>query len=273
MTSALTFDGEAIEGLRKRLSPLVGMQIDVLSLPSEALEQFEPSQIGTVIGTLMDACLPVLKNLPNVGIQKAPGILGEREGYPDYLHDDGMRLELKLAFVDNPEIKLKKPPTPREPSARVTQKVTVKNVVPDTDVLLVIAYRLGKSNSDPTRWVPEITQIGLFPMHEIVSIRDKRLADAGGRWFGDYETPTVPSKRGLKKIKNGESLRTESYGNKEGEGWDYNLDTNFGKLKRIPYKPLQDFLKSIGASYTSSGITSPTPSTEEGVENQLSMLE
>lgn len=56
--------------------------------------------------------------------------MGEREGYPDYKHSSGKRLELKLLYVDNPSLKMKKPPTPREPSARLTQKVTVKNVDP-----------------------------------------------------------------------------------------------------------------------------------------------
>jgi hypothetical protein len=48
-------------------------------------------------------------------------------------------------------------------------------------------------------------------------------------------------------------LDESNYGRKESEGKDYNEDTNFGKLKRIPYKPLQVFLKSVGANYMSSG--------------------
>jgi hypothetical protein len=38
--------------------------------------------------------------------------------------------------------------------------------------------------------------------------------------------------RGQRKMKAGQLL-TDA---------DYEKDTNFGKLKRIPYKPLQDFL-------------------------------
>ncbi|WP_288175448.1 hypothetical protein [Sporofaciens musculi] len=34
-----------------------------------------------------------------------------------------------------------------------------------------------------------------------------------------------------------------SYGRKENEGKDLNEDTNFGKLKRIPYGPLQEYIK------------------------------
>jgi len=72
--------------------------------------------------------------------------------------------------------------------------------------------------------------------------RDKRLSDSGGRWFGDYETPAVPSKIGREKLRKGASLE-ESYGRKESEGKDYNEDTNFGKLKRIPHPALQEFSK------------------------------
>ena len=34
-----------------------------------------------------------------------------------------------------------------------------------------------------------------------------------------------------------------SYGRKENEGKDLNEDTNFGKLKRIPYAPLQRYIR------------------------------
>ena len=91
------------------------------------------------------------------------------------------------------------------------------------------------------------------PVIECVYARDKRLLDAGGKWFGDYETPTILSNLGKEKIKNGKVLDYSTYGRKESEGHDYNEDTNFGKLKRIPYKPLQEFLKRIGANYMESG--------------------
>ena len=73
----------------------------------------------------MDALIPHLK-IDGLGLEKHEGILGEREGYPDYKHESGKRLELKLLYVDNPKLKMKKPPTPREPSARLTQKVTIR---------------------------------------------------------------------------------------------------------------------------------------------------
>ena len=245
-----------LKELRKALEGLVGLRFDGLSLPKVALVQFEPSQVGTLVGTLMDACLPFLPGIPDVGITKHEGILGEREGYPDYRHRLGFRLELKLLYVDNPAIPMKKPPTPREPSARVTQKVTVKNVDPDNDVLLVIAYRLEENDLDPPGCSPAIIDLGLFPMAHIVAARDQRMVEAGGRWFGEYETPTIPSRKGRLKLSRGEPLDVSAYGRKEAEGRDLNEDTNFGKLKRIPWGPLQGFLKKRGASYTKSGSSS-----------------
>jgi hypothetical protein len=50
------------------------------------------------------------------------------------------------------------------------------------------------------------------------------------------------SKRGKQKIKKGLPVDTSSYGRKESEGKDFNEDTNFGKLKRIPHPKLQTFL-------------------------------
>ncbi len=242
------------------LSVLNGVQLDFLKLPAEVLAQFEPSQVGTIVGTLMDACLghldlllPRNKGIAELGLTKNAGILGEREGYPDFIHTSGLRLELKLAYVDPLDIPMKKPPTPREPSARITQKVTVKNVVPETDLLLVVAYQLRRMESDPNFACPTVFALELFPMIECIAARDKRLSDAGGRWFGNFETPTVLSNIGLRKVQEGVPLDQMSYGRKESEGKDYNEDTNFGKLKRIPYKPLQEFLKRIGANYSSSG--------------------
>jgi hypothetical protein len=38
-------------------------------------------------------------------------------------------------------------------------------------------------------------------------------------------------------------VSTASYGRKESEGKDYNEDTNFGKLARIPHLGMQQFLR------------------------------
>ncbi|BCM89421.1 hypothetical protein IAD21_01267 [Abditibacteriota bacterium] len=190
----------------------------------------------------MDALISHLSDIPRVGLLKHEGILGDREGYPDYKHTSGFRLELKLLYVDNPNLITKKPPTAREPSARLTQKVTVKNVVPDKDAMLVIAYQLASKPDDPDAVSPTITDLAVFSMIELVEARDARMTQAGGRWFGNYETPTILSKIGRRKRLLGQPLDVTSYGRKESEGRDFNEDTNFGKLARTPHKGLQEFL-------------------------------
>lgn len=227
--------------LKEQLKPLIGQRFRSLSLPIVAIAAFEPSQVGTIVGSLMDALIPHL-HIKGLGLEKHEGILGEREGYPDYKHESGKRLELKLLYVDNPGLKMKKPPTPREPSARLTQKVTVKNVNPELDAMLLIAYRMDVDNLNSDAAVPQIIDLELFSMIELVEARDKRMTDGGGRWFGNYETPTVLSKIGKEKLSKGLPLDTSSYGRKESEGKDFNEDTNFGKLKRIPHPKLQSFL-------------------------------
>ena len=249
-----------IAELEKRLRGLIGVRIDVLRLPRAVLHAFEPSQIGTIAGTLMDACIPELPTLlrgqghrEGGGITKHEGILGEREGYPDYRHESGLRLELKLLYKAPVGVDMKSPPTPREASARLTQKVTVKNVQPKTDVLMVVVYQLRAHGNDGDIFSPTIVDIGLFPMIDCILARDDRLERGGGKWFGNYETPCVPSKIGKGKLKRGEALDDSGYGRKESEGHDFNEDTNFGKLKRVPYKPLQLFLRKHGAAYAAKG--------------------
>lgn len=251
--------------LMARLRPLIGVQLDVLRLPRAVLHAFEPSQIGTITGTLMDACIPQLpallrtKGLSDaVGISKHEGVLGEREGYPDYRHESGLRLELKLLYKDPVGVRMKSPPTPREASARLTQKVTRKNVDPARDVLMVVAYQFQGLEDDAEAISPTIVDIGLFPMIDCILARDHRLERSGGRWFGNYETPCVPSKIGRRKRRRGEPLDESSYGRKRSEGKDFNEDTNFGKLKRVPYRPLQLFLKKHGAACAPKG-TWPSP--------------
>lgn len=246
---------EELVALARELHPLIGVQVDALSLPVEALRGFEPSQIGTLVGALFDACIPVLPQIPEVGITKHEGILGDREGYPDYLHRSGKRLELKLLYVDNPELPIKRPKTAREPSARLTQKVTLKNVDPRRDAMLLIAYQLRLNQRTPPAVSPTIIDLAVFPMVRLVMARDQRMMDAGGRWFGNYETPTIPSRIGQVKLKTGKRIAKSTYARKESEGKDLNEDTNFGKLKRIPYRPLQEFLKKHGADYSHQGTS------------------
>lgn len=249
---------DKINSVKKALAPLIGKQFKILSLPYEILPGFEPSQIGTMIGTLIDACIPQFHKIledeswSKIGIERNPGILGEREGYPDYKHESGMRLELKLLYVDNVALPMKKPPTPREPSARLTQKVTFKNVKPDTDLLFVLAYSLKEDPQAPGMLVPTIVDFELFPVIECVLARDLRMYDSGGGWFGNFDTPAILSNAGKRKRQLGQSLDFSGYGRKEDEGRDFNEDTNFGKLKRIPYEPLASFLKKHRA-----GISCP----------------
>ncbi|WP_164007938.1 hypothetical protein [Pyxidicoccus trucidator] len=192
----------------------------------------------------MDAMIPHLaKEMPNVGLTKHRGIMGDREGYPDYEHVLGFRLELKLLYDDNPELKTKKPSTKREASARLTQKVTVKNVYPAKDAMLLIAYQLQDWDDDSSVVSPTIIDLAVLSMIELVEARDQRLEKGGGRWFGNFETPTVISKIGRAKRKLNKLLDLSGYGRKESEGRDFNEDTNFGKLKRIPHAELQAFLK------------------------------
>ena len=138
---------------------------------------------------------------------------------------------------------MKKPPTPREPSARLTQKVTFKNVKPDKDLLLVIAYALMENKSKPGFYSPSIIDFGLFPVYECILARDRRMYNCHGGWFGNFETPTILSNRGNLKLSRGQAIDYSAYGRKENEGKDLNEDTNFGKLKRIPYRPLQNYIK------------------------------
>ena len=244
-----------IISIKNSLLPLLGAQFDILSIPEEILLAFEPSQIGTIIGTLMDACIPQLSKITDsdtfnsVGLTKNEGILGEREGYPDYFHTSGKRLELKLLFVDNPNIKMKKPPTRREPSARLTQKVTFKNVQPENDLLLVIAYALMERPDKPGFYSPTIIDFDVFPVYECILARDRRMYDSHGGWFGHFETPTILSNEGKTKMQHSLPIDYTSYGRKESEGKDLNEDTNFGKLKRIPYEPLQTYINPANFSH------------------------
>ncbi len=241
---AIGISQEEIDALRKEFDCLIGVRIDWLALPPESIEGFEPSQIAVIVNTLLDAAMPQIKllaaepenitKLQAVGLSKAPRTIGERESYPDYIHTSGKRLELKGLFVNNAELNFKRPPTQREPSARLKENVTITQVIPDKDLLLIAAVQLKLIDG---KCYPVIIDIGLFPMIDCINARDKRLAEAGGRWFKNL--PKVVSNLGRKKLSNGSTFETL------GET-DFEKDTNFGKLKRIPYKPLQDFMRKHG---------------------------
>lgn len=163
---------------------------------------------------------------------------------------------------------MKKPATPREPSARLTQKVTELNVDADADALLVLVYQLEPLADDAGLISPVIVSLGLFPVIECVRARDARMIAAGGRWFGDFQTPTILSTLG--KGKQGIGLDVRNYGRKKDERRDFNEDTNFGKLKRIPYRPLQEFLRDSGCQYSATGLyPEPWSMAEQDVERAL----
>ena len=228
---------QEVAALKVAFSPLVGMKIDWLSIPDQALLGFEPSQVAVIVNTLLDGILPQIQllstsednkaKLQNIGLLKATSGIGQRESYPDYVHISGKRVELKGLFADNNNLKLKRPPTPREPSARLKENVTLDSIDPQNDVLLIAAVQLKEENGLCS---PFIVDIEVLSMVECLRARDNRLYETGGKWIG--KLPKVVSILGQKKLKEGESLNDD----------DFEKDTNFGKLKRIPYKPLQDFL-------------------------------
>ena len=229
------------------LSHLRGLQFTHLKIPVRALSVIEPSQIGTIVGTLVDAMIPSMDDLGKVGLKKHPGILKDREAYPDFIHSQTkFRAELKLLYSDNMELDIKRPKTKREPSARVSQKVTMRNISEDTDFLLIVVYELQTLQDDSDSVSPTIIDLDIIPMDEIIVARDARLIDKGGKWFGDYQTPVVLSKIGQQKRKESKALNENIYGRKAQEGHDYNEDTNFGKLNRIPHVNLISILKKYG---------------------------
>ena len=63
--------------LRVALRPLVGVQFEILRLPRPVLSVIEPSQIGTLVGVLMDASIPHLGKIARNPEQLAA--VGQRE--------------------------------------------------------------------------------------------------------------------------------------------------------------------------------------------------
>lgn len=109
-----TISPKEIRNVKERLAPLRGIQLEILRLPRNILVGFEPSQIGTIVGTIMDAAIPQLKEilpktaeLDKINLEKHAGILGEREGYPDFKLTTGERLELKLIYMDPVDVQMK----------------------------------------------------------------------------------------------------------------------------------------------------------------------
>ena len=232
-----------LETLRQIFQPLIGLKVTWLSIPNRALPGFEPSQIAVIVNTLLDAILPQIehlatdeenaKRLRGIGLTKSPGTIGHRESYPDYVHASSKRVELKGLFVDNAALPMKRPPTAREPSARLKENVTMDVIHPANDALLLAAAQLKEDESGACS--PYIIDIGVFSMVECVRARDARLAQAFGLWIDGI--PKVVKKTSMAKAAAGLPLTPA----------DFEKDTNFGKLKRIPYPPLQEFMRKHGA--------------------------
>jgi len=241
-----------------RLSPIIGVQLPILQIPTKLLSAFEPSQIGTIFGNALDALLPLIhefvevEGIENHGLKKAEGLLKDREGYPDYKHELGPNIELKGAQIDPIDPVTKTAETRREPSSRITESVT-KEILEDNDLLLVVGYQMQPVLDDDSMYALTIVDIGLFAMSEIVDARDERLIASGGFWF-DESVPVIPSNLGKRKQKSTIPLdATTGFNDQKGSsGHDYSHDTNFGKLKRIPHAELQQFLARIGADYMDS---------------------
>jgi hypothetical protein len=232
-----------LRALAEAFKPLLGLRISWLSIPNKALPGFEPSQIAVIVNTLLDAALPQIEHLAvdpenaaklrGVGLSKAPGIIGQRESYPDYVHVSGKRVELKGLFVDNHGLRFKRPPTAREPSARLKENVKMEMIDAQNDALLVAAVQLQEDSTG--NCTPFIIDYDVFSMVECISARDERLSRTGGRWIDGI--PKVVKTRSQQKGRDGRTLTPD----------DYEKDTNFGKLNRIPYQPLQDFMRKHGA--------------------------
>jgi hypothetical protein len=163
--------------------------------------------------------------------------------------DQDLRVELKTLYIDPEDVQMRAAAAAREPAARF--RVHGSQVRPHEDALMVLAYRLDPLAEDPDTFCPRVIDIGVFSAYDCVEARDKSLYENGGRWFG--ETPVVVSRRGAARLLRGEALDTTRYGRKEAEGADFNEHTNFGKLRRIPHKPLQQFLAQHGAAHLQSG--------------------
>lgn len=73
---------DALKSLTEALHPLCGVQVKYLQLPTDLALQIEPSQVGTIVGTLTDLLLPRIALEQGIGLTKVAGILGDREDIP-----------------------------------------------------------------------------------------------------------------------------------------------------------------------------------------------
>lgn len=64
-------DPAALGELERALSPLCGTPVDYLELPADLGLEIEPSQVGTIVGTLTDLLLPRIALEREIGLTKA----------------------------------------------------------------------------------------------------------------------------------------------------------------------------------------------------------
>jgi hypothetical protein len=63
----------ALHRLTEALQPLCGVQVKYLQLPTDLALQIEPSQVGTIVGTLTDLLSPRIALEQGIGLTKAAG--------------------------------------------------------------------------------------------------------------------------------------------------------------------------------------------------------
>ena len=56
---------QEIQSLRNIFKSLIGIKIDWLSIPDQALKGFEPSQVAVIVNTLLDGVLPQIQLISN----------------------------------------------------------------------------------------------------------------------------------------------------------------------------------------------------------------
>jgi hypothetical protein len=211
---------------RLSLGSLRGQLITAASLPY--LDAwYEPSQLGSLVGVLMDVMLPLI---PRLGLVRYRRSKNERESYPDFVGSDGLRYELKLVPV-GANSAARRGRTDREPAARIGRNIKRKIVLPN-DRLLAIAYSwhiqpkltVVFAGKRLPAMCPRIDDVLILPMLPLVEARDHDLIERGGRWGAEY--PEVPTRKNPARFK---------------------TDTNFGKLTRLPILDVSKWLERVGA--------------------------
>lgn len=173
--------------LRDEWSPLIGMKFNQLSLGRTALRSFQPSQFGSLVGTLLDG---LLLDLDFMGLERCALA---RENYPDYVHRSGVRVELKTVAAG------------AAPAGERSARLKVgASAVRHRDVLLVLAYGLTPNSKRSLFLSPQIVGFEVFNVGRLVKQRDERLLKSNGYFDGDGKAILVN--------KEGRSLEDTNFG-------------------------------------------------------------